>query len=747
MLVLRVHLHDGRFHGRGAWPPAPARLFQALVAGAGAGGALRDPARSALAWLEARPHPWVGAPEAGLGQRVTLFVPNNDADALGGDLGRLGKIRSGKVVQPRLFDASVPFLYAWLVGGDTDDARQARAVCGLADDLYQFGRGIDLAWAWGEVVDGADWEGIAAAYPGRVYQPSPGGGGIPLECPQQGSLASLVARHEATARRFHVEGRGRSRTVVWSQPPAPRFAPVAYESPATRWVYELRRASGAEAGAFAPWPPMAALPLVVALRDAAVGRLERALPGQRDAIRRSLVGRQPDGRDAGPTAARVRIIPLASIGHPAADLRIRRVLVEVPASCPLRPEDVDWAFSGLPVADGSAEASRDAILQRGEGAAEWERRYGCGADVAATTWRTVTPAALSPHATDVRSARAAVAGRVATEGADRGEGAGLRDEDAPSPRGRAMAAVLQALRHAHVRAALAAVRVQREPFMGQGERAEAFASGPRFTRSRLWHVEVTFASPVAGPLVLGDGRFLGLGVMAPRAEPPALHAFAIIGGLTGAPDPLSLARALRRAVMARAQAVFGEGAVLPPFFTGHDPDGRPARAEPGGHLACVFDAGAARLLVVAPHVLERREPRRDEPKRMAELARALQGLRELRAGPAGRLGLRPVWLDPNADVLLAPACAWESVTPYCVTRHVKGVGAAACLSADVRAECRRRVLPEPQVTPLEWWGEEGVGLVGRVRLTFPAAVSGPLLLGRSRHFGGGLFRGHRSEGA
>jgi CRISPR-associated protein Csb2 len=36
-------------------------------------------------------------------------------------------------------------------------------------------------------------------------------------------------------------------------------------------------------------------------------------------------------------------------------------------------------------------------------------------------------------------------------------------------------------------------------------------------------------------------------------------------------------------------------------------------------------------------------------------------------------------------------------------------------------------------------GKSGMGLFGEMRLKFRAAVEGPLLLGRDRHFGGGLF--------
>lgn len=81
----------------------------------------------------------------------------------------------------------------------------------------------------------------------------------------------------------------------------------------------------------------------------------------------------------------------------------------------------------------------------------------------------------------------------------------------------------------------------------------------------------------------------------------------------------------------------------------------------------------------------------------------------------------------------------ENVTLYQVTRRTKQVGPAEALSADIRAECRRRGLLEPRVTPRDLRGLPGLGLVGNARLTFEAAVEGPIVLGRSRHLGGGLF--------
>jgi CRISPR-associated protein Csb2 len=56
------------------------------------------------------------------------------------------------------------------------------------------------------------------------------------------------------------------------------------------------------------------------------------------------------------------------------------------------------------------------------------------------------------------------------------------------------------------------------PFFRKGERAEAFAAGTRFEKERLWHAEITFRRPTTGPIVIGDGRFMGLGLLAPMRQ-------------------------------------------------------------------------------------------------------------------------------------------------------------------------------------------------------------------------------------
>src|SRR5262245_17180386 len=120
-LLLSVHFHEGRYHGRPDWPPAPARLFQALVAGTAQGATLAEEDHCALRWLETLEPPVIAAPPMRRGQSFKNFVPNNDRDAVENRkfknhrdyLAALSKIRTSKDIRPLLFNAEAPILYVW----------------------------------------------------------------------------------------------------------------------------------------------------------------------------------------------------------------------------------------------------------------------------------------------------------------------------------------------------------------------------------------------------------------------------------------------------------------------------------------------------------------------------------------------------------------------------------------------------------------------------------------------------------
>jgi len=728
VLAISVRFHDGRYHGTGPWPPEPARLFQALVAAASAGnGAPPAPAREALEWLERLEAPDVAGPPIRSGQAFRNYVPNNDLDAVGGDPARLPEIRTPKQIRPRLFDAGQPLLYLWRFD---DGGEHAEALVALAERLYQLGRGVDMAWATAEILGIDEAEARLVAHGGSIYRSAPGQGAL-FACPVAGSLASLVERHAAMGRRLQ-RSKGE---VVFSQPPKPRFRQVTYDSPPARQLYELRRLADGQ-DRFYPWPLTATVALVERVRDKAAERLGAALPEEAGRIDR-IFGRVKDMTEAD-KAQRLRILPLPSIGHEHAESSIRRVLVEIPPHCPLRADDLEWTFTGLAL-DEDVDTETGEVLESVRLVAAAERQmlahYGVDAREGHgyRRWRTVTPAALPEKARRRRIDPAAIHDQ-AKDAAERA-----------AEESRAGDAVHQALRHAGIGAPVAQVRVQREPFARNGARAEGFAGDTRFDKHRLWHVELAFADPTRGPVVIGDGRYLGLGLMAPVRDEPARAVAVYALEAEQAPPPAARAEvilALRRALMALDRNDNGEVSML---FSGHRPDGAPAGD--GGHrhvfLAADLDADGERLerlYVVRPDQADRSAHRRREDERHFE--RVTGALERLKAGPYGLLRPRLLAEPGVEDRLLGRSRAWTSLTAYQPTRYPKaGQDAHAFLENDISSELQRRGLPRPvRVHVHETHTGPRGGLRASIDLHFAIAVEGPLLLGRGAHRGEGAFR-------
>lgn len=726
-LVFSVRFHAGRYHGldtegRSEWPPSPARLFQALVAGAAKGSVLAKEDRDAFGWLEQLEAPVIAAPTVRKGQIFRHFMPNNDLDTVGGTPNRIGEIRTAtKRFHPQLFDSETPFFYVWSFDHGVEYATRMRDI---AHDLYQFGRGVDMAWAVAEILYADQAEARLSTHAGAIYRPAVNGGGRAVACPLPGSLNSLIDRYEKSRIRFKTmiepapTKRDPSRMKVagrsFSQPPKPRFRQVFYDSPPVRLLYEMRDMT--ENAGFLPWRLSEAVQLAVIIRNYAAEELRAALADKTGTVERAI-GLCRDATEAD-KASRIRIVPLPSIGHPHADHGIRRLLVEIPPNCPLAADDVAWAFSRVGKIDKTTGEILWTLLPAEERGMLGHYGVSDATEHGSRLWRTVTPMALPisrPRGRKNGSVRSDIESSVAT-------------------------GVTQALRHAGVTSRTASVRVQREPFDAKGARAEDFASGTRFSPARLWHVEISFARSVAGPLLAGDGRYLGLGLMRAIKRVEGAHAFVVVNGRSSHADSQSVARALRRAVMALVQSRLGERTALPAFFTGHEADGSPARRGGRSHLAFAFDEARQRLLVVGPHLLEGRHPSLAERKYLKLLDAALADLRELRAGAAGLLRLEPSTIVEDDDPLFARAKTWTTQTEYRPTRHSKGKTPEQAVIADVGLELRRRGFPTPtsieEITVSR--GPRG-GLRAQLMLVFSTAVRGPLLLGRSSNFGSGLF--------
>ena len=220
-LLVTVWFHEGRYHGENVgtngivgWPPSPGRLFQALVAGAARGANLQAEDRYALKWLERLGPPRIAAPAVRRGRAVKLFVPNNDLDSVGGDPAKVSKIRVGKQWRPCFFDPNEPILYSWdFESGPTEAAR----ICAIANRLYQLGRGIDMAWAKGQVCDRSRADALLNTHPGLLRRPG-GGGNTPT--PHRGTLDSLLDRYRRKRKRLiSTESRGRKPRQLFTSAP------------------------------------------------------------------------------------------------------------------------------------------------------------------------------------------------------------------------------------------------------------------------------------------------------------------------------------------------------------------------------------------------------------------------------------------------------------------------------------------------------------------------------------------------
>ena len=344
-------------------------------------------------------------------------------------------------------------------------------------------------------------------------------------------------------------------------------------------------------------------------------------------------------------------------------------------------------------------------------------------------WRTVTPAALPE-----RAARRRIDPVRMNETAKGGR-ARLEEEI------RAAGAVRQALRHAGIETAVAAVRVQREPFRARGARAEAFARDTRFSRHRLWHVEVAFIEPRDGPVIIGDGRYLGLGLMAPEKRAfREVAVFAIEGDAPPVAARADILTALRRALMALDR---DENRTVSRLFSGHKANGAPAGNGAHRHIFLAADANRdgsrlARLYVIRPDTADRKSRLSNDEK--ARFERVTGQLETLRAGRHGVLRLRGPAAPGSDDRLFACSRVWTSLTDFSPTRHPRnGADIRAFLKRNIHAEILRRGYPAPKVELLSHDTGPRGGLPARFCLTFSIAVQGPLLLGRDSHMGGGLF--------
>jgi CRISPR-associated protein Csb2 len=479
------------------WPPEPDRIFSALVASWGAGGELATE-RAALEWLEACAPPVLcGAAKESPRPAPTVFVPPNDSGI--SDIAILPERRRR---QPRRFPAVTldccDASHLALVWAEEPAPDVLAALGDLAARTSYVGHSSSLVRCRFSRVDSVPDD----ARPAR-------------RAPYPGRLAELEALHERHMR-GGVATRPRPSTRAGFLPCAAPRSPRAFAT-APHWtVFE-------HAGGERPDLRAAAI-LCDTLRRALMGAWHAAngepIPGW-------IVGHEADGKPA--RDAHMAIVPLAHLGFQHSDARLMGLAIVPPAAiveawAAPGPDAFSQqrAFAraiarlGDPPVDGDGGAGRVLTLAGARPVTwSWRLRGSVGAGSSrsldprryagedspwpSARWASATPVLLDRHLkSDVKTDWAAAldeASQIVREACAR---IGL-----PRP------AEVQVSKHSAVRGAPPAWPVGGSPaWQGWSRKAS-------FGQRQLFHVTLGFDEPIHGPVLIGAGRFVGLGLCLP----------------------------------------------------------------------------------------------------------------------------------------------------------------------------------------------------------------------------------------
>jgi CRISPR-associated protein Csb2 len=481
------------------WPPHPDRLFQALVAAWGRNEEPDLEERAALEWLEALPMDGllISAPAAYPRAVVTVFTPPNDSRTTGRSgesvpwniaaaLRVIPELRKNR--QPRAFPAVIPaaepavIRYVWPTADALDSHRHALAR--LAAEVTYLGHShtlVRVALLDNEVaLDSVNQEWIGE------------------------STQTLRVPHEYRLRHLDQQY-ARSKMEPRIVRPSPSLSAKRFASPATaEQIFTHFDPENvmvfADDGGFAP--SLHAFPLVAKrLRDTLLKTADR----EQIAIPRLLSGHEADRR---PTAEpHIAIVPLADVGWEHSRGRLLGLALVWPRCMP--EEDRKTALkviasflrSGAPDVPllgserdqfGRLHFGRDGSWQI---AVEPESdraslRFGRYAR-AGRRWATVLPVVLDRHPKDKPGEDlASVIVQACVN-------VGLPP--------RALDGIdIEIHKHSAIVAAPSVKEVR-----------QALPADSRYRNKPLCHLVLTFPRLIRGPLLLGAGRFRGLGLCLP----------------------------------------------------------------------------------------------------------------------------------------------------------------------------------------------------------------------------------------
>lgn len=463
------------------WPPQPDRIFSALVASWAARGQAEDEAR-ALQWLEQLPPPLLVEHGAEPRTAPIVYVPPNDprSNRLKHARGVLPALRSR---QPRRFPASRPNdPVIRLVWPDaTPESAELAALNHMAHDTSYVGHSSSLTRCRFLLEhDALDLSEARApevrVYPGRFQE-----------------LCESYARFEQSSSSADRPQKGapvaRQATVVRSR--ASCFS--------DRWLL-LEHVSG-------DMPDLRACALVArTIRDALLAGYQRV--GLGDRIPEVISGHMSDGS---PTRRpHISIVPMAFVGFPHADGHVLGFAVIPPREDPiLRDEAFRRALRVLAPMD-EERGRRILTIRTREGAApdqafsvELSPSFEAGRrslDPAlylsrARTFATITPIVLDRHLKSRGDARQEeIQAQIA---------AACHNAALPEPE------AISTGKHSAIEGAPSAYPSGKSPAWLRWRPPQSLAS------RQLIHAVIRFPEPVDGPVILGAGRFLGLGLCRP----------------------------------------------------------------------------------------------------------------------------------------------------------------------------------------------------------------------------------------
>lgn len=474
------------------FPPQPERVFSALVASWGARGQ-RPEERAALEWLEEQPVPEIWHGDYWRRSRATVFVPPNDDRIRGSNPATIRRVLPGyrsrqarEFPAVRLDDDERSVAIVWASSAPSDDI--LASLNSLAANTSYVGHSSSLT----RLAFRRDAQGQVNARSTPAHRiVSPG---------RLSRLESAFARGE------HVDERD---ALNFAKPATDSDEPAASSVFAPDWiVLELVGRPGNQA------LDLRAAPLAAkAIRDAIMSGYRVA--GSANAIPEIISGHKPDRTPS--EAAHLAIVPMAFVGSTHADGRLFGFALVPPGDSKLL-DDAAFRDAVFRVSEYDPAEERRILTIRPKGGG-WTASLGFIDGTApryslrsapycrsARHWASVTPIVLDRHLktparAKTRGDNAAIQAEIETVIAASVERIGL-----PRP-------VVRASKHAAVEGA--------PPARPSGN-APAWTAWqmPRSLTSRsLVHATLTFENEVVGPLLIGAGRYVGLGLCRPLPEP------------------------------------------------------------------------------------------------------------------------------------------------------------------------------------------------------------------------------------